>query len=524
MATEVILSELQDTPPTGPNSPTVAFVVDANRKAQVRTNGVNLPSFIVNGSGKATGLYGPDGNPVSLGSKNRNRRILSRGLTGDVVTLASTDANFVTGVTAGGLSAAVRIGVATDFDAVRILIANYDSSTPQITSVLLASPDCSGIANSVNTGTPATYKGAGAFNGGNAPSVNGDNTRDTVFGISQGGYNNTVNGSGFVTATFDNGNSTTKTLPAKSVLGFNVPSWTATDWMSISSQPRNDGGTTPLLDVYLSWAAGSIITLSSFGSGAPTFAMLANDANYARMWRTYFAAGTVTNVNSFQSVFRVQPSTPAIIVQYRARKDSVQVLMLGDSIYEGISQTLPHNNFSIQAALALHTTALPVEILPLARISQPSTDQLNHFRQMSTFVQPTVFMAQCLSTNALNKSSELAFNLVAQSSVAAELIEMNKAGAVPLVIGLTPTTTAGFNYGTADPWRISSNALLSASVPLEGGVFVGLDPTLGTGGTSGGQLQLGAAFTADGIHLIDAGHTAAKVPVQAGLAAAIALI
>ena len=477
-------------------------------------------------SGGKPVLRGPAG-PVAIAGKQRNRRLLSRGLSGNVTTLAATDANFVAGVTAGGLGVMMRIGLATDFDAVRIFVANYDTNPQNITSVLLAPPDSSGVARAGAVANAAILKGAGAFNGGTGPSTNGDTTRDTIYGATAGSYTTVTNSTTkvFMPATFDNGKTTTKTLPARVGAGLNIPSWTATDWMPIGSQPRLDGGTTPLLDVFISWAAGAVVTLNSFGSdSAASFSRLGDDSQFGRMWRTHFVAGNVTNVSSFGSVQRLQPKTPAIIVQYRSRKDAVQVMTIGDSIHEGIGQTIPHNNFGLQAALALHTADMPVEVLPLARVSQHSEDQLNHARQLIAEVKPTILLAQSLSTNRMNRDSELAMRLTTRASVADLLVEADKVGAVPVIVGITPTTTAAVNYGAADAYRIAANAELAAMLPAEGGVFVPLDPTLGTGGVVGGQLQLGAEFSSDGIHLIDNGHTAAKVPTQAGIAAAIALI
>lgn len=478
------------------------------------------------GLGLAVVEVAPGAAGVTAGP-TRNRRLLSRGLSGNVITLPTTDANFVTGVTAGGLSSMTRIGLASEFDAVRIFIANYDTSAQSVTSVLLASPDSSGVARAAAVANASILKGPGAFTGGVGPSTNGDATIDVIYGATAGSYASTVNSvtKVFMPATFGNGNATTVTLPSRAGAGLNIPSWTATDWMPISSQPRLDGGTTPLLDVFVSWAAGAVATLYAFGTDAPAvFSRMANDAIYERMWRTHFVAGNVTNVSSFGSVQRVQPKTPAIIVQYRTRKDAIQVMTIGDSIYEGIGQTLPCNNFGVRAALALHTSDVPVEVLPLSRISQHSEDQMNHARQIIGEVKPTILLAQSISTNRMNRDSELALGLCARSSVADVLIEAEKVGAVPVIVGITPTTTAAVNYGAADAYRIAANASLAALLPTEGGVFVELDPTLGTGGVSGGQLQLGAAFSGDGIHLNDTGHTAAKVPVQAGISAATALI
>jgi lysophospholipase L1-like esterase len=485
------------------------------------------PTVVYDANGKPT-LIGPRGT-INVAGKARNHRLMARGLTGNVTTLAVTDANFVTGATAGGVSTMTRVGLATDFDAVRIWIANNDTGAQSVTSVLVASPNASGVAKASAVADASILRGAGGFVGGLGPSTNGDTTRDMVYGATAGSYNTTINSVSktFMPATFDGGKNLTKTLPARlgAAASNNMPSWTATDWMPVSSQPRADGGTTPLLDVYVSWGIGATATMYAFGTDAPSvFARMANDATYERMWRTHFVAGNVTNVSSFGSVQRVQPKSPAIIIQYRSRKDGIQVMMIGDSIYEGIGQTLPHTNFATVAALALHTSDMPVEVLPLARISQHSEDQLNHARQLISEIKPTIMVAQSISTNRMNRDSELALKLTTRASVADVLVEAEKVGAVPVVIGITPTTTAAVNYGTADAYRIAANVELSTMLPSEGGVYVPLDATLGTGGTVGGQLQLGAEFSADGIHLNDAGHIAVKIPVQAGITSAIALL
>lgn len=466
---------------------------------------------------------------IPSGGKARNRRLLARGLSGDVTLQASTDANFVTGVTAGGLSTMTRIGLATDFDAVRIFIANYSGTNETVTNVLLACPDSSGVSESIEGpgGVSTGLRGAGAFSGGVGPSTVGDTTINTIYGATGGGYSSGVNsvGRAFMVGTFDKGASLTKVLPPKAAVGLNTPSWTATDWIPIASKPRLDGGIVPLLDVFISWAVGANVTLNSFGSDAPAVhARMANDAIYPRMWRTMFAAGQVTNIASFSAVQRIQPKTPAIIVQYRSRKDGVQVMMIGDSIYEGIGQTNVHTNFSIQAALALHTPDVPVEILPLARISQHSEDQLNHARQLLPQIKPTILLAQSISTNRMNRDTELALVLSARASVGDILIEAEEVGAVPVVVGITPTTTAALNYGTGDAFRIAANNAMATMLPENNGVFVPLDDVLGTGGVVGGQLQLGAAFSSDGIHLNDTAHPLVKVPVQAGLQTAIDML
>lgn len=466
---------------------------------------------------------------IPSGGKSRNRRLLARGLSGDVTLQATTDANFVTGVTSGGLSTMTRIGLATDFDAVRIFIANYSGTNETVTNVLLATPDSSGISEAIDGpgGVSTGLRGAGAFSGGVGPSTVGDTTINTIYGATAGGYASGVNSvsKSFMVGTFDKGASLTKVLPPKAAVGFNTPSWTATDWIPIASKARQDGGSVPLLDVFISWAVGANVTLYSFGSDAPAVhSRMANDAIYPRMWRTMFASGQVTNIASFSAVQRIQPKTPAIIVQYRSRKDGVQVMMIGDSIYEGIGQTNVHTNFSVQAALGLHTSDVPVEILPLARISQHSEDQMNHARQLLPHIKPTVLLAQSLSTNRMNRDTNQALVLTARASVGNILNEADEVGAIPVVIGITPTTTAAVNYGAADAFRIAANAELATMLPENGGVFVPLDDVLGTGGVVGGQLQLGAALSSDGIHLNDTAHPLVKVPVQAGLQAAVDML
>ncbi len=468
-----------------------------------------LATLATDPNGSVTGLVGPEGKTFSL--KKRFRRIQSRALTGRCKALALTDGTFTAfapNANTNGLTLYNRIALATDADAVRILIPNMHTSTVAGVKVGL------GLTTSAGTWSGSPPAGSGA-----AGQTTVKPTRTEVVNTSAGDL---------LVATFNAASSVT--LPAAIDATNLVPSYTATDWMLISTVARTDTvGAFPLVDVAIEYPAGVTATLAYNGSGYTAWSAWGNESltlTDGRIWRAWAqdVLGVTTPANFTQT--NVSTYICPVIVQYRSRTTgAVTVLNLGDSVWDGTGATQQNDSFVKRSVHALHTTANPIELCNLSVPGASNFMNCERAAYVVPLVNPAVFSFQWGSINQVSGATMSARQYQHGYGAFGAMMSIASANdCVPLTGSFLPVTIGAKNLGATDSLRVTMNAEIKRQAALDPSevVYVDFGPAY-DGITTGGQVEpIVALVVASDVHPSDAGHAALDASAfRAGLALAL---
>lgn len=465
----------------------------------------------------ATPLPDASGNFTALGAGQKKlvlrktaRRIMSRAQTGRCKSIPLTDALFSAWAPAAntaGLSLYNRIALASDAEAVRVLVPNMHTAAVAGVKVGL------GLTNSLGTWSSAPPMGAGS-----AAQTTTAPTRTEA-----------VNSSGgdMLPATW--GSLTSGSLPAAYDAANLVASYTATDWMPLVTVPRTDGSTTPfpLLDVVVEYPAASVATLAFDGSSYSQPASFGNEALYnGRVWRAW--AQDVLAVTTPAAFTRRDTSGYYIpvIVQYRSRSTgAICELTVGDSIYDGTGAALPLNSFARRAMAAESSALFPIEYCNLSVPGASSAMLAIRAQYLVPLIKPGIFHFEWGTVNSISgatMSSRQTQHALGAFGVMMALADQYEA--VALTGSFLPVSSTAKALGATDSLRVSMNTILANRAALEQASFqfcdfgpVFDDPT----SVAGQTVPLAPLVMVDGTHPSELGHDTLGTAHQVALRRAL---
>lgn len=378
---------------------------------------------------------------------------------------------FSTAVNGADHTTAIQFGLEAHFDAVRIIIPNSVTATI--------------------TGVKARVSAAGAAGASNS---------STAVAPSDGSWPNiTWAGSSSVT------------LPAGT--SGDDPSWTVSDWVTVNSLDRTDGGTQPLLHVRIFIPAANANRPAWIGS-----ALASSYANLATIWaeeaqcagrlvrcRTQAVNGVDTlgnlTIGGSASDYLCVP----VIVQYASRVNGITVMVAGDSIDEKAGGN-GRRGWQDIAQAAVSTTSAPVEFCTVAIGGSNSTTWRTRAEKVIAAVQPDYCMFPGFEVNDTATPMTAANIKTMRGNIERMRAISIENMAVPIMrtgIPSTATGGSGKNWDSSDSLRIALNNERRA---LRGALVCDFDASLAGTADADGQIQFANGLSDDGLHPNDAGH------------------
>lgn len=489
------------------------FLVDRRTNQIVGTTANGVDQYFVTGdrnpvTGGIESLSAVGRNPVAdIGQSGGNLayrqarkrdRILSRCMTGRSNAVALSNVLFPANSNINGMTLHYRLGLAADFDSVRIIIPNMHTSAVAgvtcavgVSAALGAWSGAAPIANNTGAATAAAPT--------NTESVN-------------------TSGGVFLTAKFQGASSAT--LPIATDATNLVPSWTQTDWLPIKSLARSDSGAFPLLDVRLYWPAGSTATVAYTGASNSAWAMWGRDdvVTGGRVYRVWaMDAEAIATPANFTAATTSAFHTP-IIIQYRSKVTGKTVSVLGDSIYDAHNVTYTNNGFAWQSILEKSTATAPIELCNLCAPGLNTLKMVERAQALMQLIQPAVIVAQSNSLNNYGTSLGARVQQHGEGTAGSMLGISYDCGSALVLGSMFPVTNVAKAWGATDSQRVTINTNLGART--DDYVWLNWGPTVDGVVTNGQVEPIAGLIQGDGIHFNDAGHTAMITPFSAALTSA----
>ena len=370
---------------------------------------------------------------------------------------------------------ASQIAAEAPFEAVKLIFVSYSSSyniggcTVSATAVL-------GSTGTSDTWTPATFSTGKV---GDLPPT----------------YAST-------TATF--------TVPAPTGSGDNlIPGWAASDWISVSSISRTDGGTLPLLAVRC-WMTSS----TQFDNQAGMAAFNALSTQNGRVWWTGVISDSTGVYVSAPASHAFAPSAGGqwvapIAVQFAyTNVTGLSLVTVGDSLIRGQSTSTrstiltPYAQYAVNA---LSTTSRPITLSNMGWSGQSHDASYRNTLWAINNLQPDVIL---FSVNSVNDGTTDFSANGAWNHALATITQAKANGIIPIIVTQLPSS--GWN-STTDTYRVAVNNKVRALAGA--GVYVLDADSIVTTGTNPGRLQAGYD-SGDGEHPNAAGDAAIGTALQ----------
>lgn len=425
----------------------------------------------------------------SIQSRCQSGRSKSVLLTDATITAQAPNAN------TAGLTLYNRIALAADAEAIRVWIPNM--ATAAVTGVKV------GIGA---TNAAGTWQGTPPAGAGSAGITSVTPTRSEAVA---------TDGSTLLVATF--GGKTSGTLAE----GFDptnlIGSYTPTDWMSIVTVPRIDGSATPfpLVDVLVEYPAGSVATLAFDGSAYARPSSYGNEALHGgRIWRAWMQDVLAVTTPSSFTQRNISGVYIPIIVQYRSRnKAAVTIMVNGDSIYDGTAAALPLDSFVRKAVSQVSTSARPIEYCNVSVPGASSAMISMRGQYILPLIKPCIYTFAWATPNNMSGATLTSRQTQhALGAFGAHMAMANSVNAVPLCCSFLPVATVFKSLGATDAIRRDMNVVVASRKEADPRSFYWCDLTPAIADpvfVSGQEVPLAALIAPDGVHINEAGHTAA---------------
>ena len=298
---------------------------------------------------------------------------------------------------------------------------------------------------------------------------------------------------------------TAVTLPAR--LGPERPSVTYCDSIGIKSIPRLNPSThpRPLLMVRIQYPAGTQMTCPYLGF----FGWRIMTPDYPTLRVSKEAVAGVDVKENFTTFTAIDDNAVVPIVQYTTRRAGHQLMLVGDSITEGLGGAARDFGAIPIVCQRISSVDFPVEYYNTALHAQGAGTYSLQFRAYVEEVLPTVVFYQPYSVNdvpngGMNASSYSAFYL-AMARVFRDARALGRGAPIFLLEG-TPTNKNFRDVGAGDQLRRDFNTWLASFtgatlVPGYAAAVTGLrDPD--------GQDLMKVGYTDDGVHPNNTGYNA----------------
>jgi len=278
--------------------------------------------------------------------------------------------------------------------------------------------------------------------------------------------------------------------------------YTMTDWINVSSIPRTDGGTHPLLVVRAFMQATAALPV--YGDGIDDFTNWATRTD-GRIWVARNQTGLHTSTTTgFTSTTNANQS-PIVGIQYLSRGKVITVCGVGDSITDGRGGYF-NEGFIMPATEALSDPAgTAYEYMNCGWSGQAMvTFAERAIDILQSEVRPDILVLPAASPNDA-VSTITAANVAAFRGQRSRVLAEARRLGVPVVTWTwLPVNTATRPWGATDALRTAYNAEVLAQAGR--GIFVADTAPAVSGVTTGSQVQMLGSATTDGIHPNPAGN------------------
>lgn len=328
-----------------------------------------------------------------------------------------------------------------------------------------------------------------------------------------------INNSGGSWSTVTTGGETEFAIPMASPEGGQI-AYAVSDWIPLTSVPRMDNARFPLVTVRARMAATSALPV--LGNGKDDFTNWASRADGVRkFWWREQEGDQISEPSGFTSTDN-RSQTPIFGVQYLCNNQVVTVAAVGDSITEGRGSYLGEG-FIFPTLEKLNSEGGPVkyEYANYGWSGQnPSQYSERTIKLLDSQLKPDVVVFPAGSPNPASQgplTDEAVASLAAsRDSVVAAAQDH---GVVPVIWTWLPTNTTVRSYGTTDSKRVSYNAELVMGA--RDGLLIADAAEPLSGISVGGQVQMAAGLSKDGIHPNDAGNAAIGAVIEPVLKTAL---
>jgi len=306
------------------------------------------------------------------------------------------------------------------------------------------------------------------------------------------------------------GTTATFTVPAPTGSGDNlIPGWAASDWISVSSIARTDGGTLPLLAVRCWMTSGT-----QFDNQGGMSAFNALSTQNGRVWWTgVISDGTGAYVsapasNAFAPSAGGQWVAPIAVQFAYTNVTGLSLVTVGDSLTRGQSTgtrstiLTPYAQYAVNA---LSTTSRPITLSNMGWSGQSHDASYRNTLWAINNLQPDVIL---FSVNSVNDgTTDFSANRAWNHALAA-ITQAKANGIIPIIV--TEPPSSGWN-STTDAYRVAVNNKVRALAGA--GVYVLDADSIVTTGANPGRLQAGYD-SGDGLHPNAAGYAAIGTALQ----------
>ncbi|HEY6527282.1 MAG TPA: SGNH/GDSL hydrolase family protein [Cellvibrionaceae bacterium] len=281
------------------------------------------------------------------------------------------------------------------------------------------------------------------------------------------------------------------------------------DWIFKSSIPRTDGGPLPLLAVRINVATNaSPVMLMGKAGQADDFSNWATHPS-GRIWKMRVANGNfaTTSQASFAASASTVNACPIIGVQYSARGKVITVMSIGDSNGEGRGTYLGEG-FIFPACVAnSNKNGIAVEYCNLGwsgSIHGAARESL--IDAVAAGIIPDIVFSSNGSPNDISGASIPALNIQAFRSITQRIMSTCRENQI-CYAGWTwlPSNPSVKDYNASDALRVAHNADF---MTYNDKGYIVIDAAAAVSGAidADGQVNMAVGSTLDNIHLGDAGN------------------
>lgn len=292
------------------------------------------------------------------------------------------------------------------------------------------------------------------------------------------------------------------------------PSITVSDWITLQSLERTDGGRLPLLHLRIFQPTANTNITKFSPSGIETWLQTTE-----RMHRVTYKDGGdyVATKASFTSP-ATAPRWVPFAVQYMARGRVATLAVVGDSIAVGVGALNYFNSQYMRAAELLSNPSNPVELANFGWAGQTSANY--HLRAMDLLTNGVVagghvLVFHAFSPNDYTTSVTSAGVLASLSQTTTVVQKAIEKGARPIIVDGMPVNPASKDWNATDSLRRDLNGRLAAYTRIP---IIGMSAAVSGAVDADGQTNILTDSTTDNIHPNDVGINRILAPTLQAVA------
>lgn len=278
-------------------------------------------------------------------------------------------------------------------------------------------------------------------------------------------------------------------------------SYVVSDWLSLASVPRTDGGRGRLVSCRAWVNGGTLGLLGDAGDTVDYQNWLTKPDGY--IFKTRRKAGNLSATSADWSSATASNNTPILGVQYMSRGKVITVATCGDSIAEGNS-TYRGDGYAYPAINSLNRAGKSYDYMNLSWSGASSPTILTNIEDAITAgIIPDVLIINAGTAND-NAEPIVDANITSSRTFMSRILALCQDNQIiPVITTQPPVNTAVKNYGSSDSKRVA----LNTSILSDYSSFDVVDfSTIISGKEVSDQVQIVEGLTDDGIHPNDTGN------------------